>query len=275
MAKEIILPMEVIEPVDPKLQYVLFFGESGIGKSTITGQLAGSLHLGTDKNGMKWIAARKLDVTHFSDLHQILEKAVALRKSEKEKQKADPTYVRQDFGFVALDTLTYFIPMCIDEAENIFSRTMQGKNWFQNTTDPSKPSLKSEYGDITGLPNGHGWAWVWKAVENALDILEKIAWGVILVAHTRTNREDDLVDAKNIDLPGKIIDIVCRRMEAVAHLSRTKDNKVVATFAVGQRISAKSKAPGLDGAVIVLSEKVGDKVVTHWDRVFTYLKKAE
>jgi len=270
--REITLPTEVIEPKDPQLQYLLVFAESGLGKSTVCAQLPRALHLNTDKNGLKWIAARKLDVTHFSDLNAILEKVREHRKAEKVKMDATQGYVGKDYAdFVVLDTLTYFIPMIVEEAENMFASTTMGKHWFVGA--PGKNSLKQEYGTILGLPDGAGYPWCWRALDAALDILEKIAKNVVIVCHTRTNRDDEAVDAKNIDLPGKMVDIVCRRMEAVAHLSRTKDDKVAATFSVGQRISAKSKAPGLDGTVVMLSEKVDGAVVTHWENIFTFLKK--
>lgn len=269
--REIELPTETIKPNDPRLAKLLLFGESGVGKSPIAAQLPNSLVLSFDPSGMKFVEACYVQIKEFDDLRVIQEAIRKHRKDERAKAAVDPTYIGKDkYKFIVVDTITYLVDLCVTEAENMYSRSPMGKHWFVGKD--AEPSGKAQYGSILSLADGAGYAWLRQAVESALDIIETMAANVVILAHTRTNRESDQVDSKNIDLPGKLVDIVCRRMEAVGHLARIADDRVTATFQVGKKLSSKSKIDRLEGNVFVISQKKDGKIVTYWDEIFDILK---
>jgi hypothetical protein len=54
------------------------------------------------------------------------------------------------YKYIAVDTITALEEMCIGYAEQLYSQSPMGKNWF------AEGGGKAKYGNIIGLPEGAG-----------------------------------------------------------------------------------------------------------------------
>ena len=93
----------------------------------------------------------------------------------------------------------------------------------------------------------------------------------ILVGHTKdklVNKDGQELSEMELDLAGKLSNIICGEADAIAYISRKK-NQTIASFKGGDNITVEARAPHLRGKEIVIAESdIDGNISTYWDRIY-------
>ena len=165
------------------------------------------------------------------------------------------------FDGIIVDTLSALQELCITYAGKLYKASAQGKNW------DGKPE------QILELPNGAGYYWLRLAMSDALGRIYEVTDHIILLGH-KTDKDLEKkgvkVNYKEVDLLGKLKAIIPAEMDAVGYMYRKKDETVI-SFVSSELQIAGARCDHLEGKEIVIAEKnteEGDKLITHWDKVY-------
>jgi hypothetical protein len=139
---EIILPLQKIPALSKSPGNLILFSKPKCGKTEALAQLPNSLIIDLE-NGTDFVDAVKLKAKSVDDIVAIGNQILKAGKP---------------YQYIILDTLTALEEMCIPYAEILYSRKLQGKNWFKKTANGelAADSGKAQYGSILNLPNGGG-----------------------------------------------------------------------------------------------------------------------
>jgi hypothetical protein len=153
--------------------------------------------------------------------------------------------------------------MCIPFAEDLYSKSSMGKNWF---TDG-----KPKYGNILNMPNGAGYPWLREAFTKVVDYIKTWAPRVILVGHVKDvmlDKNGSEFNALDLDLTGKLKRITSSQSDAIGYLFR-KGNKNILSFKTTDEISCGARPEHLRNQEIVLSElSEDDALIINWQNIF-------
>ena len=130
---EFVLPTNKIKSVTQNPKNMIIFSKPKVGKTTLLAHLDDCLILDLE-NGSDYVDAIKLKANSITDIVKIGTLILAQGKPYK---------------YIAVDTITALEEMCIPYAEELYSKTPMGKNWFTEG--------KVKYGMITNMPNGAGY----------------------------------------------------------------------------------------------------------------------
>jgi hypothetical protein len=167
------------------------------------------------------------------------------------------------YKYVAVDTITALEEMCIPFAEDLYSKSSMGKNWF---TDG-----KPKYGSILNMPNGAGYPWLREAFTKVVDYLKTWAPRIILVGHVKDvvlDKNGSEFNALDLDLTGKLKRITSSQSDAIGYLFR-KGNKNILSFKTTDEISCGARPEHLRNKEVVLSELIDEETLTtFWENVY-------
>jgi hypothetical protein len=153
--------------------------------------------------------------------------------------------------------------MCIPFAEDLYSKSSMGKNWF---TDG-----KPKYGSILNMPNGAGYPWLREAFTKVVDYLKTWAPRIILVGHVKDvvlDKNGSEFNALDLDLTGKLKRITSSQSDAIGYLFR-KGNKNILSFKTTDEISCGARPEHLRNKEVVLSELIDEETLTtFWENVY-------
>lgn len=166
------------------------------------------------------------------------------------------------YDYITIDTATALVKIATHMATIEYKNSIIGKN-FTGTT-------------VLDLPKGAGYALMWEAFERILNWFEPYAMKAsIIIAHTKDSSiiKDgvDLV-ARDINVTGKLKDILCSDADAIGHFRRVDGTKTILSFKTDLRDTVTGARPAhLSNQDIVIVEeepKGSRKFVYHWDQVF-------
>lgn len=256
MADEIILPTKKVMATHKSPNNLIIFSKPKVGKTSLLAQLENCLILDLEK-GSDYVDALKIQANSVEDIKKI---------GEKIKAAGNP------YKYIAVDSLTALEEMVVPYAEQQYSRTVMGKNWFKQVDGKLAPdSGKAVYGSILSLPNGAGYQPVRESYMKVIDYIKTWAPRVILVAHIK-----DILLEKNgaeftsmdIDLTGKLKRIVSSQSDAIGYLYR-KGDKNILSFKTTDEVSCGARPDHLRNKEIIISElSEADGYKTNWDSVY-------
>lgn len=177
------------------------------GKTSALAQLENNLIIDLE-GGSKFIDALAIQARTISDLGEI---AQAIRA--KNAEVGHNFYKR-----ITIDNATRLEDICMSYACTLYHKTELGKNWKGD--------------DITTLARGAGYKYLRDAVKKVIDMFKDLCDEFILVGHVKdsiTEKDGQEVNAKEIDLVGKLGKIVCGMADAVGYVYR-KDNETHISF---------------------------------------------
>jgi len=163
------------------------------------------------------------------------------------------------FKVIVLDTITSMYDKIVNELAVILYNKDKGYdkplNW-----------------DITTLEYGLGYTYKRNAFKKIIEMFKEFADTVILSGHVAdkslTNATGQ-ADIKEIDIEGKLKNILALKVDAIGLLYRADENTNILSFKNGGGIIAGSRAKHLRGKEIVLSELDEDgNLKTYWDKIF-------
>jgi|688.fasta_scaffold372089_2 hypothetical protein len=244
--KKIELPMAPVKAVSKSPKDLIIFSKPKVGKTSLTAQLPNCLILDFE-DGSDYVEAMKLKVDSIADLKAI-GKAI--------KEAGNP------YQYIAIDTITAMEDMCIGYAEELYSKSSMGKNWFTEG--------KPKYGIITNLPNGAGYPWLRQAFQKVLDYVKGLAPRVILLGHVKDTvleKAGSEFNSLDLDLTGKIKRITASNSDAIGYLYR-KGKQNIISFKTTDEVACGARPEHLRNQEIVISEVTDEGLVTNWNSIY-------
>lgn len=240
------LPLTPVKAVTKSPKELIIFSKPKVGKTTLLAGLENCLILDFE-NGSDYVEALKLKVNSIENLR-------AIGKAIKEAE--------YPYKYIAIDTVTALEEFCIGYAEELYSKSSVGKNWY---TDG-----KLKYGTIINMPQGAGYQWLRNAYTKVLDYIRTLAPRIILMGHVKDTileKAGNEFNSMDLDLTGKIKRITASNSDAIGYLYR-KGDKNILSFKTNDEISCGARPEHLRNQEVVLSELTDSGVVTHWNKIY-------
>jgi hypothetical protein len=243
----IILPTKKVAATSTNPQYLVLYGLPKAGKTSCLAQLDNNLIVDLE-GGSKFIDALAVQARTIQDLGEI---AQAIRA--KNTEVGHNFYKR-----ITIDNATRLEDICLGYAATLYRATELGKNWKGT--------------DVTTLPRGAGYKYLRDAVKKVIDMFKELCDEFILVGHVKdsiTDKDGEEVNAKEIDLVGKLGKIICGMADAVGYVYR-KDNETHISFkSGGDGTIMEARARHIAGRDIIIATGNEDgSITTYWDRVY-------
>lgn len=168
------------------------------------------------------------------------------------------------YDYIALDTATALVNIASCMATIEYKNSTIGKSFTGNNV-------------VKDLPKGGGYSLMWDAFERILSWFEPYAQKAsIIVTHTKDSsiiKDGRDLTARDINLTGKLREIVCSDAEAIGNMRRdATGTKTILSFKTDEReIATGARPKHLANQEIVLVEeepKGSHQFVFHWDKVF-------
>jgi len=241
------LPVKPVPAVSTNPTYLILYGLPKSGKTSCLAQLDNNLIIDLE-GGSLFLDAMAVQARTINDLGAI---AQAIR--EKNKEAGKNFYKR-----ITIDNATRLEDICMSYACTLYRKTELGKNW---TGD-----------DITTLARGAGYKYLRDAVKKVIDMFKDLCDEFILVGHVKdsiTDKDGQEINAKEIDLVGKLGKIVCGMADAVGYVYR-KDNETHISFkSGGDGTIMEARARHIAGKDIVIATGNEDgSITTYWNRIY-------
>lgn len=243
----LVLPTTKVPATSTNPKYLILYGLPKAGKTSALAQLEGNLIIDLE-GGSKFIDALAIQARTINDLGEI---AQAIRA--KNAEVGHNFYKR-----ITIDNATRLEDICMGYACTLYRKTELGKNWKGD--------------DVTTLARGAGYKYLRDAVKKVIDMFKDLCDEFILVGHVKdsiTEKDGQEVNAKEIDLVGKLGKIVCGMADAVGYVYR-KDNETHISFkSGGDGTVMEARAKHIAGKDIVIATGNDDgTITTYWDRVY-------
>lgn len=202
---------------DPKL--LTLYGPPKVGKTEFLSKLDNCLIIDTE-NGSDYISALKVKVSNLDQLMEVAKEIATYKKTNGE----------YPYSFVAIDTITEIEVWCEEEATKDYLETVQGK------------SFKGK--SVLELANGGGYFWLRQSFNKWLSLITKFAPKVIIIAHLKekiTNKSGVDVVSMDLDLTGKIRNILAQQSDAIGYVYRKKDSGLRISFNTHEDVTCGSR----------------------------------
>lgn len=240
------LPLTPVKAVTQSPKELIIFSKPKVGKTTLLAGLEKCLILDFE-DGTDYVEALKMKVKSVEELR-------AIGKAIKD---ADHPY-----KYIAIDTVTALEEFCVSYAEDLYSKSSVGKNWFTEG--------KPKYGVITNMPQGAGYQWLRTAYNKVLDFIRTLAPRIILMGHVKDTileKAGNEFNSLDLDLTGKIKRITASNSDAIGYLYR-KGDKNVLSFKTNDEISCGARPEHLRNQEIIVSELTESGVKTYWNKIY-------
>jgi len=242
-SKPVVLPTGIVRSKIFNPRVLLVYAAPKKGKSTIMTGFENYIILDTE-GSTDYLDAVKINVRGAGGFLKTCDAIIAAGRPYK---------------YVIVDTVSGLENFIQPLAIKMYKRSPAGKNF---TSD-----------DILGLPHGGGYYWYRKAFFHMLNKAEACRpkdGSLVLVAHLRDKiirKGDEEVQAKDIDLTGKMREILCRDCDAIGYFYRDGDDGRL-NFQTSDMDNCGTRCRHLDGKDILISKKVGERVDIFWKEVY-------
>lgn len=243
----ITLPTNKVPATSTNPQYLVLYGLPKAGKTSAVAQLDDNLIVDLE-GGSKFVDALAIQASTINDLGEI---AQAIRAKNEE--------VGHNFyKHITIDNATRLEDICMSYACTLYRQTELGKYWKGT--------------DVTTLARGAGYKYLRDAVKKVIDMFKDLCDEFILIGHVKDSiidKDGEEVNAKEIDLVGKLGKIICGMADAVGYVYR-KDNETHISFkSGGDGTIMEARARHIAGKDVVIATGNDDgSITTYWDRVY-------
>jgi hypothetical protein len=222
------LPKEKIKVTNQNPNRLVIYGSPKVGKTTILSKLDNCLIIDLE-NGSDYVEALKVKASNLKELKEIADEIA---------KNGYP------YKYVAIDTVTKLEDWCEAEAKVEYMKTPMGANYKGN--------------NVLTLPNGGGYLYLRIVMQKWLNFLSTLAPHVIFVGHLKSkmiaNTKGEEVSASDIDLTGKLRNMVCADADAIGFCYRDKENQFHMSFATSEDVICGSRLPHLSGKNFILND---------------------
>ena len=241
--------------IDPRT--LLLFSLPKVGKTEALSQLPNNLIWDFDNSAEYYKNLRvTFDTSSDEKFHQSFVKNYLEAKDDVAKNGK--------FTFCTIDTIT--------SAYNRLANIMAVKN-FNKDEGKNRPLNF----DIGKLSYGVGHTYKRDAIGLLIDEIGKLCEILIITGHIgdkSINKESNAIDVADIDLEGKLKNIIAYRIDTIGLFYRSSLNENSIKFTHNNSIAAGARAKHLSGQNIVISELTETKELkTYWEKIFLTLTK--
>lgn len=217
----IILPKNKSKAESKSPKILVLYGPAKIGKTTISSKLDNNLLLDLE-DGARFLDIMKINIKNLDHLKEVGREIIKQNKPYK---------------YITLDTITLLEEWCEMEATRKYKSSIMGSKFTGNS--------------ILSLPNGAGYGLLREEVMPYIrTILPMFADNIIIIGHLKDkliiDKKGTEVTAKDIDLMGKLRNMVCAQADAVGYLFRDSDDLMV-SFDTKEEIVCGSRCEHLKG----------------------------
>lgn len=265
MSREIILPTGKSKPTrrDPRLS--IFYSLPKMGKTTLLSTLPNNMNLDFE-GGTQYLDALSMHIIGISPPPSETDEQFNARMSLEVPQyyliEAGGAIMKagRPFDFVTVDTVTKMEDMVLPLAAAKYRATPMGKGFDGE--------------DIRVLPKGSGYLYLRLAFMELIEKIKKLADNVILIGHLKNSvieKAGKEVDAKDLDLTGKLKQILCAEADAIGYIYRGKDSELLINFKSSDQILCGSRCDHLRGQIVKIADyddKANELTNIDWSLVF-------
>ena len=238
---------------------LLLISHHKTGKTTLASGLQNSLLIDTE-DGSDFVAGvifnLQKESAKFHGSQVLTLQALSQHIRTENEKLGKPVY-----DYIVIDTITGLESLARRYATSLYKETIMGSKFKGSDV-------------VTELPNGSGYDFLRKAFVELYKYFEGLAGkGLILMGHTKYSSITKLgkeLSAKDVDLTGKLKQIVCRDMDAIGYLYR-KENKVIVSFiSHEQDLAVGARSPHLRNKELSLSEydEGSQQFTFNWNQIY-------
>jgi len=234
----LILPTAPVPASEVSPKTMIIYGPPKVGKTTMLSALPDCLLVDLE-NGSDYTSGLKIKLDNILQIEQLTD----LIKSAK-----------QPYKYVAIDTLDKLEEWVEAEATRRYKQTPIGKN-FSGLS-------------ILELPKGAGYLHLRNVFYEMFQKLRALAPYAIFIGHVRDKNltvEGKEVTSQDLDLTGKVRNIVCAYSDAIGYVYRDKESKLKMTFVTTDIAMCSTRAKHLEGKVFTFEQ--GNEVKT-WKEIY-------
>lgn len=237
----IILPTSRIPAATQDPRNLILFGAPKVGKTTIVACLENNLIFDLE-DGSKYIDALKVNI---NSLAEYMETCRAI------KSAGCP------YDYITIDNITRLAEMAKPLALKLFMESPAGKNF---TGD-----------DVLTASHGAGYAFLWKAIKQLIDVVSSISKNIILIGHVKSGADEGNI-LKDLNMPGEKAKIELTSLsDAIGYVHRDDDSNLCINFE-SDEVCAGARPKHLANKNIIVAERAENgEFVSHWDRIYPSL----
>lgn len=256
------LPKErkLIEQNDPSV--LILYGPPKVGKTTLVDKLDNNLILDLER-GTKYLNALSVNIIGIKipKGESEVDKKAREEKNEYYLDEVGMAIVKagKPYDYITLDTATELEEMLKVVALEMYQATPMGEGYK---------------GNILDLPRGSGYYWLREAFKLYIDKLKKLTSRLILIGHlkeTVINKAGKEVNAKDLDLTGKIKTIACAGADAIGYVYRGDNSELRISFKTADEITCGARCGHLRGQDIKIADydvNSNDLINVNWDLIY-------
>ncbi len=192
------LPTQKSTPGAAAPSMLVLYGPPKVGKTTAVAALDNALILDCEQPpGTRYVSCMSVQIDKYKTFIDTCREIVRTGRKYK---------------YVVVDTIDALERMCTAEANIRYKMSNMGQSFTGNNI-------------LTELAKGAGYPWLWDCVRDVLDEAAKTADHVILIGHLKEKLLPDGMtsedsDGADLDLTGKVKNIVCARADAIGLVKR-------------------------------------------------------
>ena len=242
----ITLPTSPVKVEKESPVVLVLYGATKIGKTALLADLPGNMIFDLERGAETYECMR----VRIDSYAEFIEAAGLLKE-------------RKDVKYLTIDTLDRLVEWI--EA-NVTA------TWNEIQKKSKNPEFVTVYSEI---PYGKGYDLVRLEMRRWMNGLRKLVPHIIFVGHLkRTIIGETRLEVKedNLDLVGKLRNLVCADADAVAFAYRDKEDGKPAlkfSFKASESTAAGSRLKHLKGQIITMSVLDEEKYINYWNKIYT------
>lgn len=243
-----ILPLEKLPEDTASPSKLIIFSKPKTGKTELVSQLPNNLLIDLE-DGSKYVSALKYNVKREAEkngrspLDELKELLTEIKKT-------------RPYKYITIDTITSLEEMVLPLALKLYNETPMGKNFK---------------GNILSLPQGAGYLYLREAFFKVLDLIYECADHIILLGHLKSKSIDKNgteVEAKDLDLTGKLKSMTSADVDAIGLLYRSKENINMLSFITTDDVICGARPKHLKNKEFVISEATETGIKSYWETIY-------
>ena len=231
------LPKSKSKVVDYNPSFTIIYGRPKTGKSTLMAALEDNLIIDLE-DGYKSLEVLKIQARTYNDLKEI--RNLIIQKGIDDGCTRDNG--KKPYRFITIDNASRLEEYCLAEAARLYRDTPMGKSFGKVKTADGK-LVDDPSADVRTLPNGSGYTYIRMAVSNAIRMFKPLCNTLILIAHVKDKmitKDSQEMSEMQVDLAGKLGDILCGEADAIGYTYR-QANKTVLSFRGGDNVIREAR----------------------------------
>jgi hypothetical protein len=233
---------------------IFIFSHTKVGKTSLLSALPNNLIIDTE-DGSEFVSGIKFNL--IKECAQTGKGPYSILKELATKIKEDKKF----YDYISIDSVTGLEDTARGMATYIYKKSNAGKNFDGIDV-------------VSELPSGSGYEWLRIAFKMLYDVFNGCySKSMIITGHiklTSITKQGKEIQAKDIQLTGKLKTLICQKADAIGFIYRNKDKaENIITFKTNEADLATGARPDhLKNSEFVISELKDSKLITHWDKIF-------